>query len=331
MPSFFWRPTARRRVVVITASLLPVFAKTLSCGCNLLHSHSHPTQCSHHFIGRYYRGLGFGPAARNQKQSIARPKQPLTHFTSCLPFTDLTRHIITTRDTSSSTRLPLGGGYSYHAHMPLHSQQLPAGGPPVVMESLKLRFEEEREYYSVIAALPGVQKQGICVDIVVLFICTRISFMWSMASVVDGSVYAAPFHGHTPRQYPLLTSPVSFSDPSTHQCRRSLPYGSLILTVPFSPSHQPKQSEHDADSSLAFTIPPPFIPTSNRRPPRPRRLPYPLHHRPTPSHPQWHQQQQQRSHSSYRPDQPQVHPPQIRESEGHARRLNRWRIIYSSV
>jgi HSP20 family molecular chaperone IbpA len=32
----------------------------------------------------------------------------------------------------------------------------------VVRESLKLRVEEEREYYSVVAALPGVRKQGMC-------------------------------------------------------------------------------------------------------------------------------------------------------------------------
>lgn len=31
------------------------------------------------------------------------------------------------------------------------------------MESLKLRVEEEREYYSVVAALPGVRKQGMWV------------------------------------------------------------------------------------------------------------------------------------------------------------------------
>ena len=33
----------------------------------------------------------------------------------------------------------------------------------MVRESLKLRVEEEREYFSVVAALPGVRKQGMCV------------------------------------------------------------------------------------------------------------------------------------------------------------------------
>lgn len=65
--------------------------------------------------------------------------------------------------SSSSTRPSWVNNTPHHAHAPLQSQQLPpGGGAPVVRESLKLRVEEEREYYSVVAALPGVRKQGMC-------------------------------------------------------------------------------------------------------------------------------------------------------------------------
>ena len=106
-----------------------------------------------------------GPCHWHPRQAAKAERSPIPQFhllPACVPSTHPPPTRNTTMDTSGSTRPSWVNNTPHHAHAPLQSQQLPpgGGGAPVVMESLKLRVEEEREYYSVVAALPGVRKQG---------------------------------------------------------------------------------------------------------------------------------------------------------------------------
>lgn len=147
-----------------------------------------PTPRPDNLTGHYYRALALALATRSQKRSAARPKPPSPPPALPAFHPSHTRHIETTMDTSSSTRPSWVNNTPLHAHTPLQSQQLPPGGAPIVMESLKLQVEEEREYYSVIAALPGVRKQGECgvggVDLVYVFKETPLSAWWPPSRTV---------------------------------------------------------------------------------------------------------------------------------------------------
>lgn len=127
-------------------------------------THAYPTPRQPH------RPLLPGPGVATRGHKPASPSLPIPP-PACLPSTQPTQtpQHNATMDTSSSTRPSWVNNTPHHAHAPLQSQQQlpPGGGAPVVMESLKLRVEEEREYYSVVAALPGVRKQGMRVDVCV--------------------------------------------------------------------------------------------------------------------------------------------------------------------